>query len=519
MTHQIGRIVIVGGGSAGWLTAAYLNKMLCRSHDDKMSITLVESDEVGPIGVGEATIPSFVAFLRSIDVPEWRLIAEADATFKNAIKFVNWDEIPLAGSPASSFYHQFDPPPFIHGQSALVHWLALKDAGLEMLPLDQSTSIGSALCEANRSPKLFNSPPYEAPVPYAYHLDAVKLGALLRAIVIERGVERVVGHVDTIQRSDNGDISGLTTRDGQYIEGDLFIDCTGFSALLIEGALGEPFQSHADRLLCDRAVACQVSLDAENSPPRCYTTATAKRAGWTWEIDLGTRSGVGYVYSSQFTSDDEAAEQLKAQVGADRQQTSAPRIIGMRIGRRRDCWVNNCVAIGLSAGFLEPLESTGLHLVELGVRLLVDHLSEGPAQTGLRRHYNKLMADVFDDISDFLVMHYILNGRRSEPFWDHYRNNVAIPDSLKSKLELWAFKVPASTDLVSKIIVFDGFSYMAVMAGLGVRPQFGGNLSPFMNLEMSASALDEIISRRAIAVRSLPSHADMIQRLRSISGG
>ena len=518
MTGKIERVVIVGGGSGGWMTAAYLNRMLSRSGDKPISVTLVESDEVSIIGVGEATIPSFIAFLRAIDVPEWRIFAETDATFKNAIKFVDWDRIRDAGASPSFFYHQFDRPPVIGGQSTLVHWLALKDAGLAVLPLDQSTSIGSALCEANRSPKLYNSPPYEAPLPYAYHLDTVKLGALLRSVATERGVEHVRAHVESVKQSKSGNIKSLTTRDGKVIEGDLFIDCTGFAAVLIEGVLKEPFESHADRLLCDRAVACQVSRDVATSPARCYTTSIAKSAGWMWEIDLATRSGVGYVFSSKYISDDDALVELRDQIGPNRLEVSPPRFIPMRIGRRRNSWVGNCVALGLSSGFLEPLESTGIHLIVMGVQYLVDLLARGPSEPLLRSHYNKLMGDIFDDISDFIVLHYILNGRQSEPFWDYYRNNVIIPDSLKAKLELWAYKVPAPTDLPSRIGVFEAYSYMAIMAGHDALPPFGGNLSPFLDLTKSAAALDEIINLRALALRSSPLHAEMIQRLRSVAG-
>ena len=518
MPGRIERIVIVGGGTAGWLSAAYLQTILSGASRRQIDITVVESDDVATVGVGEATIPSIVAMLRVIGVPEWRLMSEADATFKNAIKFVNWGGIPGPEEASSYFYHQFDPPPTLEGFSSLTHWLALKNAGVKVAPLWDSTSIGGALCDANRSPKLFNSAPYEAPIPYAYHIDAVKLGRLLRSIALERGVTRVVDHVETVDRDESGDIVALHTRDGRQVEGDLFLDCTGFHALLIEGAFNEPLKSYADLLLCDRAIACQVPRTEDSQPPRCYTTSTAQSAGWIWGIDLLTRTGTGYVYSSRFVDDDAAERALLDHIGPQPGVELSPRRISMRIGRRQNVWVNNCVAVGLSAGFLEPLESTGIHFIDLALTMLVEHLGEGDAMIPLRAQYNKLMGEVFDDAAEFIAMHYIFNGRRSEPFWDHYRNNVVLPQSLVEKLEVWAYKIPSNFDLHSRVTVFGGFSYFAIMAGLNTLPPFGGSLSPFLDLKKSAAVLDQISEQRARAIQVSPLHEDVLKKLRAVAG-
>jgi flavin-dependent dehydrogenase len=512
--QDIYRIVIVGGGTAGWLSAAYLQKKLGAANRRRVVIQLVESEDVDIIGVGEATIPGFVAMMQELEIPEFRLLADADATFKNAIKFVGWsgatDE---AGAPAH-FFHAFDPPPVLGGQNTMVHWLALKNAGVNVEPLDIATSIGSALCAANRSPKMFSSQPYEAPVPYAYHLDARKLGQLLRTTATERGVDRVLGTVVSVDQDEDGSIAALHLKDGREIEGDLFIDCSGFRSLLIERVLASPFESFSDRLLCDRALACQVPFADASTTPRCYTTATAQSAGWTWEIDLNARSGIGYVYSSRFASDDEANITLLNHIGRP-DLDLVPRMIDMKVGCRPRPWVKNCVAIGLSAGFLEPLESTAIHLAELGLRVLVDHLATSDAQEPLRDHYNALMSDAYGEVADFLVMHYVFNGRRGEPFWDYCRDNLTLPPRLIEKLRIWAWKVPSVTDIGARIKLFDGFSYMAIMAGMNALPPYGGNLSGFVDLNESAAVLDQVRELRALAVRSSPPHKEMVQKLRA----
>jgi len=512
-------IVVIGGGTAGWMSAAYLQKRLGRASRSAVTVTVVEAEDIDIIGVGEATIPGFVTMMRELDIPEWKLFAAADATFKNAIKFVEWGQPPAEGDATrrNYFYHPFDPPQVSDHHSAFTHWLALKEAGVAVEPLDVATSIGAALCEVNGSPKLFSSPPYEAPIPYAYHLDARKLGQLLRETAETRGVQRIVGTVTSADLEEDGSIGSVVLADGREIEGDLFVDCSGFRGLLIEGALGAPFESYNDRLLCDRAVACQVPFVEGDAAPRAFTTATAQAAGWTWEIDLSSRRGTGYVFSSKFASDDEAIATLLRHVNRP-DLDLAPRVIPMKVGRRPTPWVKNCVAIGLSAGFLEPLESTGIHLIELGLRVLVDHLAIGQQPDPLRQQYNALMSETYEEIADFLMMHYIFNGRRGEPFWDHYRDHVALPPSLVRKLELWAHKVPTVTDLKARIRVFEGFSFFAILAGLQTLPPYGANVTPFIDLADSAKALDAIRSHRQLAERAVPAHAEMVQKIRATGG-
>jgi tryptophan halogenase len=516
MPERIENIVILGGGTAGWMSAAFLQKALGNATKRPIRITLVESPDIGILGVGEATIPSLVRTLAALDIPEWRLIKETDATFKNGIKFVNWGGLP-GTETAGHFYHQFEQPPVLNGYNVMTHWLALRDAGLKLAPFGEAVNYQTALCDANLSPKQFASRPYEAPVPYAYHFDAVKFGRLLREVAIERGVRRIEDTIVGVERAETGDMRALMTATGNRVEGDLFIDCSGFHARLIEQELGEPFRGYSDKLLCDRAIACQVPYEDEGFDPRSYTTCTAQSAGWTWEIDLWSRRGTGYVYSSQFISDEDAQRELLAHIGPTPAKLS-PRKIEMRIGRRDRFWVNNCVAIGLSGGFLEPLESTGIHLIELGLTLLVDHLGEGPARAPLSARYNKVMRDTYDHVADFIMLHYVLNGRRGQLFWDHCREKMVLPESLREKLEIWSYRAPITTDIEAPVRVFDAFSYMAIMAGLHVFPPFGNAQSPFLRLQDSAAALDQLLSHRKAAAENAPAHKDMVQRLRAVAG-
>ncbi len=512
MSKRIEKIVIVGGGTAGWMSAAFLNKVLGNATNRKISITVVESDDVGIIGVGEATIPGFRRMMRIIDIPEWRLFRDADASFKNAIKFNDWVHIPEPGQ-SSHYYHQFDPPLAADGYDAMTHWLALKDAGVDVPSLADAVSISAALSDAGHSPKTPDSEDYHSPLPYAYHVDTVKLGRLLREIAMERGVERFIDHVVKVNRTEDGDITSIDTRDGRKLEADLFIDCTGFRAVLIEGAMGEPFIDYTDRLFCDRAIAGQIDF-APGALPRPYTVASAKSAGWIWEIDLYHRTGMGYVYSSKFIDDDAAEAEMRAHIHPAIRDQLEPRRIQMRIGRRNKLWVNNCVAIGLSGGFIEPIESTGIHLCELGLIHLVDYIAEGSAREPLQRKYNALMRDVYDEIVNFIQLHYVFNKRHGQPFWDAYRDPAVRTPALAEQLEIWAHRMPTLTDLKSRINIFDFWNFFAVMGGVGALPASGNNISPFLNLKTSEGLMGHLAATRAQAVRATIPHVDILRKMR-----
>jgi tryptophan 7-halogenase len=511
VSEGIKSIIIVGGGTAGWLSAAYLQKAL-----GKVEITVVESDDVGIIGVGEATIPSIRATMQVIDIPEWRFFKATDATFKNGIRFMDWLHSSEPGGARHEYFHPFEQGLVGEGHTGFAHYMALKAAGEDLPPMWDTIGVQSTLSRRLQSPKLMASPPYDGPVAYAYHLDAVKFGRLLREVGTERGVTRIVDHVTDVRLNEGGDIAAILTRDGRELSADFFIDCTGFRGLLIEQALKEPFRSYSDMLLCDRAVACQTPHPAAGRTLRPYTTSTAQSAGWTWEIDLIDRRGTGYVYSTRFISDEDAERELLAHLGVSREGLS-PRVLDMRVGRRDRIWVGNCLAVGLSAGFIEPLESTGIYFIEMAAGLLVDYAPRGQNWEALRRKVNEIYREAYDQIAEFVLLHYILNRRDGLAFWDAYRNEVAIPQRLAELLELWRRKLPSKTDLEDRASVFGPPNWTSILVGMGYMPEAGGNLAPYMDLARSRAFLAGVAQMRETATKVSPPHDEILQKLRAVA--
>ncbi|MCG8443001.1 MAG: tryptophan 7-halogenase, partial [Caulobacterales bacterium] len=358
--------------------------------------------DVGRIGVGEATVPSLRDTMRTIGVEERDFMRAGEATFKQAIKFVNW----LDGR-GEHYYHPFDRRPA--GR--------LDRAGLKWLTSDRSTPFASTvsvqpwLCDDGRTPKPAGARDYDGPLSYAYHVDAEKLADYLCALATGRGVAHVQDFVTDVDMSENGRIAAVRTRGGARLEADFFIDCTGFRALLIGEALGVGHVDYSPWLLCDRAVAMRVPYETRFTgarPP--YTLSTAQSAGWVWDIALASRRGVGYVYSSAFLDDDAAEAELRAYEGAHADDVSVRRL-KFRVGRRAAPWTANCVAIGLSSGFIEPLESTGLFLVELAAATLCEYFPLGGDMAPLAARYNRIIQERYEEILDFIVLHYCLTRR------------------------------------------------------------------------------------------------------------
>lgn len=503
-------VLIIGGGTAGWLAAAHLQRTLGANPAHPVDICLIESKEIGTIGVGEATVPTLHQMMQILDIPETALFAHAEATLKNGIRFVGWRD---GGDATGDRYdHPFDMPMVSEGYSAMFHWLNLKQRGLTTDPFDAVGVVQTALYDGNLSPKLMHSPNHEAPVPYAYHLDAIRLAALLRDVSTGRGVRHIIGDVARVETNDSG-IKAVELADGSRHEADLFIDCTGFRSLLLGDALGVPWVSYSDTLLCDRAVACPVAHESEDAPLRSYTTCTAKDSGWIWEIDLQSRRGSGYVYSSAFCSDDEAVATLRQHHGAAK-PLAEPRVLPMKIGHRARMWEKNCLALGLASGFIEPLESTGIYLIQHALQMFIDHL---PAAGGVGRcqaRYNDAMSESYDDLRDFVLAHYVLSQRRDTPFWRAYTQDVKIPDSLASLLALWDEKIPHSTDINRRLSLFGPHNWFFILAGLRRLPTHGIGQAAFISPEASARALAQIAKIRQAAVAQSPSMRDYARKVR-----
>lgn len=508
-------IVIVGGGTAGWLAACYLQRTLAGNPEAGVRIRLVESPEIGSIGVGEATVPTLRGTLAALGVPESALFTDCDAGLKNGIRFVGWRE---GGDATSDRYdHPFDGIAPYEGYSMAAHWLNLKQRGASLPPLGDACLAQTALFDANASPKPMAAPDFQAPVAYAYHLDAVQLAALLKKTAIGRGVEHIVGEVVDVRRGGAG-IESLGLADGTRLAGDLFVDCSGFTSLLLGKALGVPWESYADLLPCDRAVARPWAHAEAHAPMRSYTTATAQAAGWTWEIDLQSRTGAGYVYASADCSDDEALATLTRQM-AGREPLADPRLLRMRVGRHVRSWEGNCLALGLAGGFIEPLESTAIYLIEYALQVFVDHL---PAPGGLERcrgRFNQLMQEMYEELRDFVLLHYVLSQRRDSRFWQRITEEVALPASLVATLQLWEAKLPSPSDMRHRVSLFGSQNWLYIMAGLHWLPEHGIGQTPYIPMASSVAAMKQVQQLRQQAVTHSPSLRDYARKLRAAHEG
>ncbi len=434
---QTKRALIVGGGSAGWTAAAYLNATLNVGGQKAVEISLVESPDVPRIGVGEATIPNINQTLATIGIDELEFMKAVDGTFKQSIRYVNW----LDDKP--KFYHH----PFSRYGSG-----PTDDAGRRWLMSDRSVpflntvSAQPAICEMGLAPKMLDNEDSGLPFVYAFHMDALKFADYLHAFSTARGVTDYLDHVIGVDMHENGNIAAVQTESGKRLEADLFLDCTGFSAQLIEKKLGVGFADCSQWLLCDRAVTMNVPY--EHHYPgyvRPYTAATALSAGWVWEIPLQNRRSLGYVHSSAHLSADDAEKELRAFEG-DHSDGLSSRVVDFMVGRREQPWTANCIAIGLSAGFIEPLESTGLYLSQVASSVLAEHFPFTDDMAPLAFRFNRIMQNRFYEILDFINMHYCLTRRTDTKFWREVGRPERINDRLRAKLDFWRIKPPSVSD-------------------------------------------------------------------------
>jgi len=438
---QTKRVLIVGGGSAGWTAAAYLNAVLNIGDRQVAEISLIESPDVPRIGVGEATIPNINQTLAAIGIDELEFMKAVDGTFKQSIRYVNWLD------DKRKFYHH----PFSRFGSG-----PIDDAGRRWLMSDRSVpfmntmSAQPVLCEMGLSPKPLEEVNLGIPVGYAFHMDALKFADYLHAFATARGVKDYLGHVVDVEMHENGSIAAVKTESGERLEADLFIDCTGFAARLIEKKLGVGFTDCSKWLLCDRAVTMNVPHDYHYPGfVRPYTSATALSAGWVWEIPLQTRRSLGYVHSSAYISVDDAEKELRAFEG-DHAESLPSAVVDFMVGRRQQPWTANCVAIGLSGGFIEPLESTGLYLAQTASALLAELFPHSDDMAPLAFRFNRIMQNRFYEILDFINMHYCLTRRTDTEFWRKVGSPEMINDRLQTKLDYWRIKPPSVSDFMDQ---------------------------------------------------------------------
>ena len=447
-------VLIVGGGSAGWITANLLNAH-CRRTGRDTRITLVESPDIPTIGVGEATVPTIRRTLNDIGLPEQDFLESTEATFKTLIRFEDWNL-------GETYDHPFDRRPRPQSDAAAGVWTAENG-----LPFDRHFSVLTQLADFNIAPKSPRHPQYQASFPYAYHLDAIKLAARLSSFGQENGIQHRSGNVIDVAVSSEGLVTGVKTDRGDTLTADLYVDCSGFRSVLLGGALGVPVRSFEKHLLCDRAVTMRVPYDV-HKPERIltYTKATARDAGWQWDINLQSRRGIGYVYSSKFLEDDAAETALRQYEGAHCETLEA-RHIRFSSGKREVSWKGNCVAVGLSDGFLEPLESSGLYLIEFAGLAIANMLADfESAPQATMRYYNRITNDLYDEILGFLNLHYVISNRRDTAFWRAATSDEVIVDDLRDRLELWKRRGPGQFDFPGADRLFARDSYEFILHGM-----------------------------------------------------
>jgi tryptophan halogenase len=509
-SNRIKHVVIAGGGSAGWLTAGVIAADHCAASDSGLQVTVIESPDVGPIGVGEGTWPTMRDTLRRIGVSESDFVRECDASFKQGSRFNGWRD----GQDGDYYFHPFVLP---HGytQTNLVAGWLQRHANV---PFADLVSFQPHLCVQNKAPKQAATPEYAAVANYAYHLDAGKFGMFLRKHCTERlGVRLVLDHIVGVDSHPNGDIAALQTRSQGLLAGDLFVDCTGLQSLLLGRHYQTPFVSQKHVLFSDSALALQVPYPDDNSPIASQTLSTAHSSGWIWDIGLPTRRGIGHVYSSAHISDDQAEAELRRYVERVAGQTNAgtPRKLTFEPGYRRRFWRNNCVAIGLSAGFIEPLEASALALVELSAVMLSDQMPATREEMDVvARRFDDSFTYRWERVIDFLKLHYVLSQRRTSDFW---RDNVApasVPDRLRDLLVLWRHQPPSRYDLHRIEEVFPSASYQYVLYGMGFRPGQAVSKRRSDDYDRADGFFREVAALTGKMLAALPSNRELIAHVR-----
>jgi tryptophan halogenase len=490
------RVVIVGGGTAGWMTAAGLSRLL---DPRDYAITLIESDEIGTVGVGEATLPHIKAFNDMLGLDEATFLRETRASFKLGIEFVGWTrDGDRYIHPFGAFGEPWGGVDFQH------HWVRARLAGRAVAPL-QAYSFAAAAARAN----VFQTPDTDpesirSTFAYAYHFDASLYAAHIRRWSIARGVDRIEGLVlDVARDAGTGHVRALTLKSGAVIEGDLFVDCSGFRSLLVGKTMGVGWRDWSDWLPCDRALAVPCERAGSFTP---YTRATAREAGWMWRIPLQHRVGNGYVFSSRFCEEDRACETLVRNLESP--PLAEPRLLRFQAGRRERMWEGNCIAIGLAGGFLEPLESTSIFLVQVAVTDLAALMPVPgrPIDPRLAAEFNRLSALHYDRVRDFLLLHYIANAREGQPLWDHVRR-MAPPDTLAHRIAMFeeSAAVPGY-----QYGLFSRDSWLSVLVGQGIEPRGYSGLADRLPLDQVERRLADLRSRIAAGVERMTSHEDFV---------
>lgn len=498
------RLVIVGGGTAGWLTAG----VLAASVGHRCEVTLVESPTLPTLGVGEGTWPTMRDTLRRIGLRETDVLRGCDAAFKQGSRFDGW----VDGGAGDSYFHPFTLP-HGHGEADLVGAWCHHHPGQRF---DHLVGAQPQVCARGLAPKQTATPEYASVLNYGYHLDATRFAGLLCSHAVARlGVRHLRDEVLAVQSHPDGDIAGLRLAAHGLLEGDLFVDCSGSASILLGGHFGVPFVSQRHALFCDRALAVQVPYPATDAPIACQTIATAQSTGWVWDIGLPTRRGVGLVYSSDHCSDDEAERLLRAHLARSGTplEALAPRALRFTPGHRAVCWQRNALAIGQAAGFVEPLEASAIALVEFAAGLLAEQLPATREVADIvARRFNEACLHRWARIVEFLKLHYVLSRRDDSDFWRDHRRAETVPERLRELLALWREQSPSRHDFVRTDEPFPSASWQYVLYGMGLRPDRLPPPSPAQR-DQAEGWLHEAAERTRRLVAGLPRHRELIDHV------
>lgn len=509
--QQVKRIVIVGGGTAGWLTAGVIAAEHLANSEQGLSVTLVESPDVSPIGVGEGTWPTMRGTLRKMGVSETEFFRECDASFKQGAKFAKW----VTGAEDDAYYHPLVLPQGYEQINLAPFWQEQADK----ISFADAVSFQGHLCDQHLAPKQNTTPEYAHVANYAYHLDAGKFATFLTKHCTEKlGVKHILDHVTQINSHDNGDIRSISTKQSGELEADLFVDCTGFNSILLGKHYQIPFINKRHILFNDTALAVHVPYESEQSPIASHTISSGQSAGWIWDIGLPSRRGVGHVFSSDHTTAENAEIELrdyiKQSIG-DKADNLTVRKIPIVPGHREVFWHKNCVAVGLSAGFLEPLEASALVLVELSAAMISEQM---PATRSVMDIVAKRFNDKFlyrwDRIIDFLKLHYILTQRTDSQYWIDNCDPRTIPDDLTQLMELWRYHSPWHNDFTQIDEVFPSASYQYVLYGMGFRTESFATQRRSLDRQIAMENFRKNQQLTEKLMKGLPTNRALINKIR-----
>ncbi len=512
MSEPVNTVVIVGGGAAGWLTAGLIAAEHLPGKGSGLKVLLIESPDIRPIGVGEGTWPTMRGSLQTLGISETDFIRECDASFKQGTRFNGW----LNGQK-EWYYHPFALPKRFNEIDLARHWQSLR----EQISYADAVTPQSQTCERALAPKQITTPEFASNLNYGYHLDAGKFSTFLERHCVEKlGVNHILDNVVSINSTENGDIESLSLQSGQLVSGDLFVDCTGFAALLLGKHYEIPISSMQNYLFNDRALAVQVPRGFPDDEIASATISTAQDAGWIWDIALPARRGVGHVYSSAHMDDDKAEADLRrylsATAGKELAETCEPRKISFSPGHRKKLWHRNCVAIGLSGGFVEPLEASALVMIEQSAKMLSEQLPRTRSTMDIvARRFNDKFLYHWQRITEFLKLHYALSNRRDTDYWRDNCNADTIPDDLQESLKLWRYRSPSHQDLPQAEELFPAASYRYVLYGMNFETERAGEQrrSDIETRTLAAELFAENVSRTTQLLSALPTNRELMKKV------